>query len=381
MSFQKHLIASLIVMCLLYTLCFICTMEEVGHVAKYEQITGSSYHHPAIDEQKRHETMRKGLRPLSKTDFKQLIDLDDFKFLINNNRCKVKKSYNYVESINSNVADEDEVDDDVFLLVFVHSAPQNEHKRKVLRQTWANESLFSDTPTRMRVIFTLGSVVNESLQAAIVAENTQYQDIVQGNFRDTYRNLTYKHVMGLKWVTYFCPQVKFVLKTDDDIFVDILQLIFYLKGQHSMSAVNSLMACNVITNPYPTRSNRTKWMVTYEEYPRKYYPPYCAGWGILMTPDVVFRLYDKSKSLPYFWVDDVHVSGLLAEQIQVKHTDFRQKIATGSAGIKEWVEQKYLTLPPLFSHPDSSLEQIQSLWNKTLWFYQTKYTANLVASL
>ena len=34
-------------------------------------------------------------------------------------------------------------------------------------------------------------------------------------------NLTLKSVMGLKWSAIFCPQAKFVLKTDDDIFVNV----------------------------------------------------------------------------------------------------------------------------------------------------------------
>jgi hypothetical protein len=40
-------------------------------------------------------------------------------------------------------------------------------------------------------------------------------------FQDTYHNLTLKTVMGLKWTSIFCPQVKFVLKTDDDIYVNV----------------------------------------------------------------------------------------------------------------------------------------------------------------
>ena len=40
-------------------------------------------------------------------------------------------------------------------------------------------------------------------------------------FQDTYRNLTLKTVMGLKWSAIFCPQAKFVMKTDDDIFVNL----------------------------------------------------------------------------------------------------------------------------------------------------------------
>jgi hypothetical protein len=37
--------------------------------------------------------------------------------------------------------------------------------------------------------------------------------------------MTYKHIMALKWVVYFCPGVRYVLKTDDDTFVNTPVLI------------------------------------------------------------------------------------------------------------------------------------------------------------
>jgi hypothetical protein len=58
------------------------------------------------------------------------------------------------------------------------------------------------------------------LQAALETENDRHHDLLQGSFRDAYRNMTYKHVMALKWVLYFCPGVRYVLKADDDTFVN-----------------------------------------------------------------------------------------------------------------------------------------------------------------
>ena len=40
-------------------------------------------------------------------------------------------------------------------------------------------------------------------------------------FQDIYYNLTLKTVMGLKWCSIYCNQAKYVMKTDDDIFVNI----------------------------------------------------------------------------------------------------------------------------------------------------------------
>ncbi len=50
--------------------------------------------------------------------------------------------------------------------------------------------------------------------------------------QDTYHNLTLKTVMGLKWASIFCPQAKFVLKTDDDIYVNLPLLLDALSSEN-----------------------------------------------------------------------------------------------------------------------------------------------------
>ncbi len=54
-----------------------------------------------------------------------------------------------------------------------------------------------------------------------------------------YRNLTYKHIMGLKWVSTHCSNAHTVVKVDDDTFVNIFQLTTFLKNDGYFSALNS----------------------------------------------------------------------------------------------------------------------------------------------
>lgn len=75
------------------------------------------------------------------------------------------------------------------------------------------------------------------LQVSLESENDQYHDILQGSFKDTYRNMTYKHIMALKWVLYYCPGVRYVLKSDDDTFVNTPVL---------MRALAQVVHCNTV---------------------------------------------------------------------------------------------------------------------------------------
>ena len=48
--------------------------------------------------------------------------------------------------------------------------------------------------------FTADGVTVMEQQEEIIAESREHGDLVQGSFLDTYRNLTYKSVMGHVWV-------------------------------------------------------------------------------------------------------------------------------------------------------------------------------------
>ena len=61
-------------------------------------------------------------------------------------------------------------------------------------------------------MFNRGATTEESVQESIARENDEHQDIVQGDFLDTYRNLSYKNIMGKLWVSQFCQQVFLLMR-------------------------------------------------------------------------------------------------------------------------------------------------------------------------
>jgi hypothetical protein len=138
-------------------------------------------------------------------DPKKLIDLTNFEFLINNKSCE-------------NLAQKPSV------VIAIHSAPRNIERRIAIRETWGQLSRES------LIIFMLGAVP-EKIQLEIELENKVYGDIEQGNFIDSYRNMTYKHAMVFKWFLESCRNVKYLLKTDDDVFINTPLLYEYLKEE------------------------------------------------------------------------------------------------------------------------------------------------------
>lgn len=116
------------------------------------------------------------INELPSDDKSTLINIKDFKFTINHSPCNRTQP---------------------LLLMLVHSAPANFLKRHVVRETWGQQA------PDVTLLFLVG--YSEEYQTKLEEENKKHQDLIQGNFLDAYRNMTYKHVMGLKWATYYCP--------------------------------------------------------------------------------------------------------------------------------------------------------------------------------
>ena len=85
----------------------------------------------------------------------------------------------------------------------------------------------------------LGLPSQAAQQEELDRENEEHQDLVQGNFLDTYYNLTYKSVMGHLWVSQFCRQAEFVVKTDDDQFVDLYEVFTLTRALLNTSDYNN----------------------------------------------------------------------------------------------------------------------------------------------
>ncbi|KRT86517.1 hypothetical protein AMK59_423 [Oryctes borbonicus] len=271
-------------------------------------------------------------------DYNRLIDLEGFYFQIMDSVCN---------------------DTNLLLLILIHSAPENFEKRQIIRDTWGQPR------EGVKVIFMLGETNNEILEDQLEKENEKYRDFAQGNFVDTYRNMTYKHVMVLKYAIYHCPQAKYILKTDDDLLVNIEMVLYFLKEHLSPNGVSNLLLCRLEKNAVVFRSYRSKWRVSVKEYPYRTYPTYCAGFALMYSPDIVFALYRKAQITDYFWIDDVHVTGTLAKQANVTHTDASQFIL--SAKNADYILNGNEYHHQYFYGPENlSKKQIFLLWNAHL---------------
>ncbi|XP_042230201.1 uncharacterized protein LOC121871786 [Homarus americanus] len=207
------------------------------------------------------------------------------------------------------------------VIAYVHSSIMRVTQRMQTRQTWANASAYNlgDISVKVGAVFMVGRAKNEVERMIVKEESQRYHDIIQGDYGDHYRLLTYKGLAGLYWINKHCSQVPWTLHADDDTHIDIFLYHQALNELNEESRQNF-----VCSHMYGPAIRSGKWKVRYEEYPAKNYPLYCSGGAWFLQTKFIPRLLEASKVVPFLWVDDAYISGLLAKQAGIKQLPFQK---------------------------------------------------------
>ena len=137
---------------------------------------------------------------------------------------------------------------------------------------------------------------------------------MQERFIDSYYNLTVKSLMLVKWVTQNCVRFSYVLKADDDVFVNVKNLldIIMRSGNPELLVGHLLIRARPIRDPY------NKWFVPKYMMETHEYPDYLEGPAYLMSTRMARRLLEASHRVPIFHMEDVYLTGMLSRSIGVK---------------------------------------------------------------
>ncbi|XP_038060151.1 beta-1,3-galactosyltransferase 1-like [Patiria miniata] len=208
---------------------------------------------------------------------------------------------------------------EVFLLVLICTIHKNFEQRRAIRETWGSPR--ETGGKRVITMFLLAYNEDARLQRQVEEECSEHHDLLQEDFQDTYKNLTLKTIMAMKWASTHCPQASYVMKTDDDMFVSYDNLVKHLASTKAPS-VNH--AEGFLINGGPIRDPKSKWYMPKDIYPGVKYPPFLSGTGYVMSGDVASKIYEESLDHKYLHLEDVFVAICLdALKIKpVKNKDF-----------------------------------------------------------
>ncbi len=222
------------------------------------------------------------------------------------------------------------------LLVAVCSAVENRREREAVRRAWASKDL---TPDGVRVVFLVGrrkDVGPEGREgdAALRREQEEFGDLVQEDFVDSYANLSIKSLFLLKLASSPDFPFSYVLKTDDDVFVNLRSLAREVDRRTeaadaaaaaaAASPPSPLLLGNLICGAHPIRDVRNKWYASPHMFSGKVYPNYLSGTAYLMSASAagaLFRAAMEDSPDGIFNLEDIYVTGILARRVGIRPRD------------------------------------------------------------
>ena len=120
--------------------------------------------------------------------------------------------------------------------------------------------------------------------------------------------------MLYKWAVEYCPNVKYILKTDDDSFVDTFHLSYFLK-RHDFEDKENFFLCFAVNGYAPIRDVNDKHFVTRKEYSGDEYPLYCSGGAYVTKIETMKKILSQIEKFDYLFIDDVFLTGIAAQGI------------------------------------------------------------------
>lgn len=159
---------------------------------------------------------------------------------------------------------------DINLLILITSAPTHREQRLSIRQSWGHYGIRRD----ISIGFILGRTQDQRIEDQLSAENYMYSDLIRGNFMDSYKNLTLKTVSLLEWTSANCPNATYLLKTDDDMFINVPKLLQFIETH--LSHKRSIFG-RLAKKWKPIRNKKSKYYVSPEQYFPPVFPPFTTG--------------------------------------------------------------------------------------------------------
>lgn len=173
--------------------------------------------------------------------------------------------------------------------------------------------------------------------------------------------------MALKWFTENCPEIKYLLKLDDDVFVNVPAVHEYLlKNTDNTSYLHGPKSA------YRSVHRYGKWKVTRQEYSCDEYPEYVLG-GSIIYPNVVAReAFKKTFTIPFFWIDDVYMTGTIREQVNAQIKPINHLLLNGD-NLQKILKGTVTSLPdPMFIASEHNLnyDDMIQFWEVTKQYRQ-----------
>ena len=202
----------------------------------------------------------------------------------------------------------------IFMVVLVNSGATIKYRKRrdAIRQTWGNQSsceqrqaLKDDRLKDLRwlMVFVVGKAGPGTDDDEMnVAEAKQHNDMLIGNITDNYLNNIIKFYMGQVWASKY--NIKYTMKTDDDVYVRIPRVLEYLV---TVRFPKQFYGGWTYGGTLVDRKIGGKWTVSWKYYGEKHWPTFNLGAFFILSSDLLNRLFNYVYIRKPFHTDDTYV--------------------------------------------------------------------------
>ena len=207
----------------------------------------------------------------------------------------------------------DDIHENILVTILVISAPDHFKQREAIRQTWGN------TSQNKEVVFSflVGLSDNGTVAKAVTKESEKNGDVIVNNITDLYENLSLKTISAFVWLKQFCPKSKFLLKVDDDMFVQVERLLEMIKTLLDKNDNPRMILGNISRGWKPVRNPQSKYLITEAQYPGENYPDFATGPSYLVSIQAVQDIVPAVMEQKYIHLEDVFLTGVVAEHLGI----------------------------------------------------------------
>ena len=233
------------------------------------------------------------------------------------------------------------------VLILVSSNTPHFERRQNIRHLWANKSHWISH--KWKVVFVTGGNQNEVTTKTLYREAVIHKDVIIEDIPESFYSMAKKVMIGLQWA-HANFNYDYILKCDDDVYVNIDQLVNEVKKYKHSTYFGQLMDGQPV-------ERQGRYKVSVEEHKNPKYDPYCSGGGFVLSH------YTIQKVIPLFnWdnplrIDDAYMGELVYKTgIKAEHNN----------GFYMWNDKCEYRNNLIVSHPAKTAKCLEYLLKQSL---------------